>query len=148
MTPFVEIVAGEPASRDMDQMLKVLRDYNAQWTTHIADKPNLAILLRDTEGGDVIGGLYATDEYNWMFIKYLVVPETLRGTGLGSRLMRDAEAIARERGYFGLFLDTFEFQARPFYEKLGFEVFGSLEGNDETPARFFLKKKLAATQPD
>jgi GNAT superfamily N-acetyltransferase len=63
---------------------------------------------------------FASDEYNWLFIKYLVMQEEFRGMGLGSRLMRDAETIVRERGYFGLFLDTFEFQARPFYEKLGF----------------------------
>lgn len=148
MTPFVEIVSGEPDARDRDQLLNALRRYNAQRTAHVAEKPHLAILVRTHEGGDAIGGLYADDEYNWLFIKYLVVKEEFRGTGLGSRLMREAEAIARERGYFGLFLDTFEFQARPFYEKLGFEVFGSLEGNHETPARFFLKKRLAATQPD
>ncbi|WP_160007060.1 GNAT family N-acetyltransferase [Rhizobium sp. 18055] len=148
MQPFIEIVAGEPDPGDKDQLLNILRGYNAQWTAHIADRPHLAILARSKEGGDVIGGLFASDEYNWLFIKYLVMQEEFRGMGLGSRLMRDAETIARERGYFGLFLDTFEFQAKPFYEKLGYEVFGSLEGNHETPARFFLKKRLAATQPD
>ncbi len=145
MVSFVDILDGEPDDHDTDRLLEILLEYNAAWTAHIAEKPHLAILLRKEEGGEVIGGLYARDEYNWLFIKYLVVPQEFRGMGLGSQLMRHAEAVARERGYLGLFLDTFEFQARPFYEKLGFEVFGSLEGDQETPARFFLKKRLAAT---
>jgi GNAT superfamily N-acetyltransferase len=35
-----------------------------------------------------------------------------------------AEGFAREHGKRGLFLDTLDFQARPFYERLGFSVIG------------------------
>jgi hypothetical protein len=58
MQPFIEIVAGEPDPGDKDQLLNILRGYNAQWTAHIADRPHLAILARSKEGGDVIGGLF------------------------------------------------------------------------------------------
>ena len=55
--------------------------------------------------------------------------------------MAAAEAEGRRRGCAIVWLDTFEFQARPFYEKLGFTVFGTLD----YPAgfkRFFLQKSL------
>ena len=41
--------------------------------------------------------------------------------------MRAAEEEARSRSCLGVFLDTYSFQARPFYEKLGYEQFGTLE---------------------
>lgn len=142
MLPVVEILPDEPTADQRDQVLKLLLDFNGQHTGHLIERPNLGMLLRDPKTGEIIGGLYATDEYNWLFIKYLIVPETLRGKGLGATLMREAERIARERGYLGMFLDTFDFQARPFYLKLGFEPFGELEGDAHTPRRFFLRKLL------
>lgn len=41
-----------------------------------------------------------------------------------------------------MWLDTFQFQARPFYERLGFEVFGRLEGLAPYFPRYFMKKTL------
>jgi ribosomal protein S18 acetylase RimI-like enzyme len=57
--------------------------------------------------------------------------------------MRRAEAEALERGCRGVYVDTFHFQARGFYEKLGFAVFGTLEGMPAGGARYYLSKKLA-----
>lgn len=56
--------------------------------------------------------------------------------------MQEAERIARDRGYVGIWLDTFEFQAKPFYEKLGYTVFGALEGLPGAIPRYFLKKEF------
>ena len=50
--------------------------------------------------------------------------------------------IARERGCIGLWLDTYWFQARSFYEKQGYEVFGALDDYPRGGQRFFLKKSL------
>jgi hypothetical protein len=55
--------------------------------------------------------------------------------------MAAAETEGRRRGCSAVWLDTFEFQARPFYEKLGYRLFGTLD----FPAgfkRFFLQKAL------
>ena len=143
MRPTLELLADEPTADQRDQLLKLLLDFNGRHTGHIVERPSLGILLRRPDTAEIVGGLYASDEYNWLFIKYLIVPEALRGQGLGLALMTEAERIARERGYLGIFLDTFDFQARPFYLKLGFEQFGELEGNADTPRRFFLKKLLS-----
>lgn len=42
-----------------------------------------------------------------------------------------------------LYLDTFDFQARPFYERHGYEVFGTLDDYPPGHSRFFLRKDLA-----
>jgi len=56
-------------------------------------------------------------------------------------LMGQAEGRARERGCHSTWLDTFSFQARGFYEKLGYEEFGRL---DYPPGhyRHFMRKRL------
>jgi ribosomal protein S18 acetylase RimI-like enzyme len=66
-----------------------------------------------------------------------------RGKGCGKALMAQAENIARANGCIGLWLDTYEFQARGFYEKLGFEVFGTLDDHPIGQKRFFLRKRLS-----
>ncbi len=99
-----------------------------------------AILLQSD--GVTVGGMWGHTSYGWMFVEYLVVPDALRGTGVGTRLMATAEAIARDRGCTGIWLDTFSFQARGFYEKLGFSVFGAIPDYPAGHQRFFLTKRL------
>jgi GNAT superfamily N-acetyltransferase len=94
------------------------------------------------ERGDVLGGLLGQLWGGWLQVSYLWVAEPARGQGLGVQLMEAAEAYARSRGAVGATLETHSFQARPFYEQLGYEVFGTLDGYPPGHAKFFLKKKL------
>jgi hypothetical protein len=57
--------------------------------------------------------------------------------------MEEAEVHARSRGAVAATLETYSFQARPFYERLGYEVFGTLDGCPLGHVKFFLKKALA-----
>ena len=100
------------------------------------------LLLRHPETGADDGGLTARYGFGWMFIELLFVPERLRGKGVGRQLMADAERIAREKGLVGIRLDTFEFQARGFYEKLGYVVFGEIADHPPGSSRYFLSKRL------
>jgi hypothetical protein len=58
--------------------------------------------------------------------------------------MTEAERYAIEKGAEAAFLDTFSFQARPFYEKLGYKVFGTLEDQPPGHTHYWLAKKLVA----
>ena len=139
--PILDITLTATSAEALRGITATLNAYNDA-RSGMADLPGFAIVMREHETRTAIGGLYATDGYGWAFIRYLAVPEQYRGQGLGRRLIEEAERIARQRGYIGLWLDTFEFQARPFYEKLGFEVFGELEGGEGAIARYFLKKRF------
>ncbi|RDL51647.1 Acetyltransferase [Ensifer sp. M14] len=139
--PTIDIILEDPSKDDLRAIVSTLDAYNDAHSGMV-DLPGFAVLIRDPETTAAIGGLYATDGYGWAFIRYLAIPESLRGQGFGQRLIAEAEKIARGRGYIGLWLDTFEFQARPFYEKLGFEVFGQLEGGAGAIPRYFLKKRF------
>jgi hypothetical protein len=50
------------------------------------------------------------------------------------------------RGCVGVWLDTFSFQARGFYEKLGYRVFGEVADYPPGHTRHFLKKSLCASR--
>ena len=56
--------------------------------------------------------------------------------------MQAAEEVARERGCIGMWLDTFSFQARGFYVKPGFTVFGTIDDYPIGHRRFYLSKRL------
>jgi GNAT superfamily N-acetyltransferase len=133
-------VEDAPAEADADVLPYGLEAYNeSQWPQHPPWRP-LAIFLR--EGTQIAAGLAGDTYCGWLFVKYLWVSDGLRGRGVGRELMARAEALARERGCHSAWLDTFSFQARGFYQKLGYEEFGSL---DYPPAhrRHFMRKALA-----
>ncbi len=101
-----------------------------------------ALVVRDGKDGPITGGAWGRSYYQWLFIELLVVPEALRGQGIGSELLRKAEAEARQRACHGVWLDTFSFQARGFYEKHGYAVFGEIADYPAPHSRFFLSKRL------
>jgi GNAT superfamily N-acetyltransferase len=72
----------------------------------------------------------------------LWVDERGRGKGVGTQLLTAAEDLARTRGCTDASLDTFEYQARPFYEKLGYELFATLDGFPPGYRQFYLRKRL------
>jgi len=94
------------------------------------------------EAGDVLGGLLGLVWGHWLHVTTLWITEGARGRGHGTRLMRAAEAYAVTRGAVGATLETHSFQARPFYERLGYEVFGALEDCPRGHTKFFLRKRL------
>jgi hypothetical protein len=59
--------------------------------------------------------------------------------------MQSAEHEAVCRGCHSAWLDTHEFQARAFYERLGYTCFGELPNYPIGFSRFFMKKSLKTT---
>ncbi len=102
----------------------------------------LSILIKHPETNAILGGLTGASSHDWLFIKLLFIPESLRGQNLGTKLMAQAESIARARNLTGIWLDTFEFQARAFYEKQGFTLFATLPDHPKGHNRYFLQKRL------
>jgi GNAT superfamily N-acetyltransferase len=95
-----------------------------------------------SEGGEVRGGLLGMIWGGWLHVTALWVTEALRGKGYGGRLLLAAEAFAVQRGCIGVFLETFSFQAKPFYERHGYSVFGALTDCPPGHESYFLQKRL------
>lgn len=106
----------------------------------------LTILVRDG-GGRVVGGLVGTTVWGWLQVTQLWVDDAIRGEGYGTALMKAAEDEALRRGCHRALLDTFDFQAREFYERLGYEVFGEVRDFPRHHTRFFMRKTLDGGSP-
>lgn len=138
------LVAEEPTAEDRAAIAAPLVAYNQQHGPQVSAEP-LVVLLKD-DAGHTIGGLWGKTVYDWMVVELLVVPESLRGRGAGAALIATAEGTAIQRGCVGAWLDTFAFQARGFYERLGYTVFGELSDHPKGSARYFLSKRFQASQ--
>lgn len=101
----------------------------------------LAIPLQDDEGA-VIGGFWGCTLFQWLHVQLLFIPDSLRGKGVGSALMRTAETEARRRGCIGAHVTSFSFQAVPFYQKLGYTRFGQLNNYPPGHHMLYLQKRF------
>ena len=98
-----------------------------------------SVMLHDADGV-LAGGLSGSMYWDWLFVAALWVDASQRGKGVGTALLAAAEHHAKAAGCHSVWLDTF--QARGFYEKLGYGVFGTLEDYPQGQTRWFLRKQL------
>jgi GNAT superfamily N-acetyltransferase len=89
---------------------------------------------------ELAGGLSGVISWGWLFIDAVWIRDDQRGHGAGRRLMASAEQHAAAQGCHAVWLDTF--QARGFYQALGYSVFGELEAYPDAQTRYFMRKTL------
>ncbi len=82
----------------------------------------LAISKGTVEGAIVIDGLHA--ETAGAHLRWFIVSDALRGTGMGNKLLETAIKYCRQQGYPSVYLHTFEGldAAKHLYEKSGFQL--------------------------
>lgn len=140
MKPPIEIVLDEaPRREDRKRLEREIDLFNAR--TVAGEDERFALFLRDSEGA-LFGGLDGLIGWAWLFVDSLWIHDDLRGRGFGRELLTRAERLAAERGCHSAWLDTF--QARGFYERLGYAVFATLEDFPPGQTRYFLRKRLNA----
>src|SRR5579872_4981041 len=133
-------VEPEPKPGDMKVIMTGLLNFNSLKTGG-ATPEHLLITVRDLEK-TVIGGLLGCIYLGWLQVHALWLPDELRGQGYGSALLAAAEEEAKRRGCTKATLETYSFQARSFYEKRGYVVFGTLPDMPVGGAKYFLAKSL------
>ena len=134
------LISSDVSAADRDAIVAGLVAYNARYGFPWPWR-DLNLVLRNT-GGAVVGGLLGETNAGWLFIKALWIEQTQRGLGYGSRLLAAAEDEARARQCLGAYLDTYSFQARPFYERAGYHVFGELADHPPGGAKYYLAKRF------
>lgn len=128
-----------PSPAEVDAVLQPLVGHNRAVNGRLGFQP-FAIHLTDDDV--VTGGIVGMTNFDWLIVQYLFVPEARRRQGIGTRLMAEAERFATERGCVGAWLDTFAFQARPFFEGLGYSLVGTIEDHPIGSGRHFLSKRF------
>jgi len=120
-----------------------LNNFNNSKVPYTQEPPYLSIHRCIKDGNEVVGGILSLI-YRWnvLFIDKLWIKEDFRNKGYASALLKDVEETAIKMGCKLAHLDTYDFQARGLYEKLGYTVFGTLEDCPEGHNRYYMSKKL------
>ena len=104
---------------------------------------SVRIFLHDGQN-KTIGGIVGDIFGGWIYISLLWVDEICRNQGCGTELVTRLEAEALRLECAHAHVDTYSFEAKPFYERLGYEVFARLDDYPAGHCKYFLKKTLAA----
>jgi GNAT superfamily N-acetyltransferase len=141
----IKIILTElPSKDDLKTISQGIKSYNQ---IHLPDEvvfepdTRFAVLAKN-EKGEVVGGIRANAYWNYCLIELLWLSDVVRGKGIGSQLMKQAEAFAIENGFEYIRTETVSFQAKPFYEKLGYTVYGELKDLPKGCTTYCLVKKL------
>ena len=118
----------------------LIRSYNRS-KREVAESEPLNLYVED-DSGELMAGLVAETFGNWLEIEYLFVKEDLRGQGIGSQLLHQAESEAKKRNCRFAFVNTYQFQAPAFYQKHGYKEVFTLKDYPYTGQRHYYQKDL------
>ena len=133
-----------PDKSDLETISKGIQSFNQK---HIPDdvvfEPDtrFATFAKDDDG-NVLGGVRACAFWNYCILELLWLSDENRGQGVGNKLMDAAETYAKEQGFSYMRTETLSFQAKPFYEKRGYKVFGELPDYPKGHVTYCLVKEL------
>jgi GNAT superfamily N-acetyltransferase len=130
---------------DLQVVWKGLRNFNRQV---VGSHPHAEFLVEArSPRGTLLGGLQGVVYYQWLFVANFFLSPRIRRGGTGARMLAEAERHAASLGCHGVWLDTFAWQARPFYEKQGYRLFGTLPDYPAGHDRYFMMKMLVPEAP-
>ncbi|WP_197276874.1 GNAT family N-acetyltransferase [Pseudoalteromonas sp. '520P1 No. 412'] len=102
---------------------------------------NFSVFARN-DMNEVIGGVRCTCYWNTLHIEVLWLSKSCRGQGIVNKLVKQAELFAIENGCEKAFVETTSWQAKPFYEKAGYEHVATLPDRPKGHASQYLTKML------
>ena len=100
-----------------------------------------SIFIKDQKG-NVLGGASGTLFYGSLYVDTLWIDKNLRHQGWGTKLMHEAEKAGKEHGALFATLNTMDWEALPFYQKLGYSVEFTRKGYEKDSKMFMLRKNL------
>lgn len=127
-------------SQKAQEIGDLIRSYNRS-KRETAESEPLNLYVED-EHGQLLAGLVAETFGNWLEIEYLFVKEELRGQGIGSQLLQQAESEAKKRNCRFAFVNTYQFQAPAFYQKYGYKEVFVLKDYPYSGQRHYYQKEL------
>ena len=132
----------ESKEEESELIVEKIVEYNLSKVPIIQESSFIWInrVIVDTYG-DIIAGINSKMYcWNCLYIDVLWVKEEYRKEGLGSKILNEIEKVAKDKGCYLIHLDTFDFQAKDFYLKHGYDIFGILDECPQRHKRYFMKK--------
>lgn len=139
----IEITVLDGPSKDLDdQLVDLLETHSKEAGSPFIETD---VSIKATRDGELLGGFSGKAHLGWLYVRLLATAPNARGTGVGAALMKRGEEIARRIGLVGVYLDTYDFQAPEFYEKLGYTEIGRLPAAGGHPQRIWFRKLFEDT---
>lgn len=136
----IDITVLDGVSKDLDdQLVEFLVTHSQEAGSPFVETD---VSIEATEDGKLLGGLSGKAHLGWLYVRMLATAPDARGGGVGAKLMQRGEEVAREMGLAGVYLDTYDFQAPGFYEKIGYTEMGRLPAAGGHPQRIWFRKLL------
>jgi GNAT superfamily N-acetyltransferase len=130
----------DPEDKVLAQMIAGLRAFNLAAVPDLKSH-KITAAIRD-EAGALHGGVVGRLAGDSVYMEVVWTDDEARGRTFGSEAMRLVEEEAKRLGAREAWLYTMSFQAKPFYEKLGYTQFAELPWLDARHARHFMRKDL------
>ncbi len=133
-----------PMEEETEHIGSMLLKYNLESIPLSQEKPFIGInrCIKD-ENGDIIGGILACSAlWHTLSIDTLWVKKEYRNQGVAKQLLSIVETEARNMGCNIAYLSTYDFQAKDFYLKNGYRIFGVLEDCPKDHKLYHLSKIL------
>ena len=102
---------------------------------------NFSIFLKN-DSGKIFGGIQAFVDTESIYIDVLWVDGNLKKKGYGTKLLNAAEQEAINNGCMFSLVDTWDFQAKEFYFKNGYEPIAEIKNYWLSHSKIFLRKNL------
>ncbi|WP_428817146.1 GNAT family N-acetyltransferase [Clostridium butyricum] len=132
----------ESSEEEAELIVDKIVEYNLSKVPIIQESSFIWInrVIIDTDGNIIAGINSKMYCWNCLYIDVLWVKEEYRKSGIGSKILNEIEKVAKDKGCYLIHLDTFDFQAKDFYIKHGYDIFGILDECPQRHKRYFMKK--------
>ncbi len=130
----------KPETGELSRDLMEFLNHYARETIGETAAEDFQFAARDDDG-NLLGGVTGRVSHGVLSVQLLAISPRARRAGLGARLLQTLENAAREQGATVARLDTLEFEAPDFYQKMGYQIFGVI-GDQIGRRTVFLSKSL------
>jgi ribosomal protein S18 acetylase RimI-like enzyme len=131
---------------EMDSIINKILTVDQEAKVGLITDESRKLAFALVEKGKTVGGITGKMNYNRCHVSGLGIEKEFRNGGYGVLLMKKIEEAAIELGAKIITVSTQDFQAREFYEKLGYRVFGKLEDCPfDGTTKYYMSKRVVVT---
>lgn len=133
-----------PDQNDVQVLIEGITEY-ARQQRGFAAFDFFAFFVRDAHHR-IVGGCSGGTLYGGLHLDNLWVSEAIRHEGWGTTLVQAALVYGEEKKCYFATVNTMDWEALGFYEKLGFKVEFKREGFHKNSVFYFLRKALLPSE--
>jgi GNAT superfamily N-acetyltransferase len=131
----------ESSSEDCSELLFIGVNEAAKQAKGMRPMQTFSLAVKDSKD-QIVGGANGVVYYGCLYVDMLWIDKAARHLGLGSKLMHKAEQIGRQNQATFATVNTMDWEALNFYQKLGYDVEFIREGYEKDSKMFMLRKSL------